>query len=61
MKGTNELKLSQAAMCEAIGYWLTNKVLNKDNPSPAVAKVEADSRNGYADEFLVTLEEPKPN
>ena len=61
MKGTNELKLSQAAICEAIEYWLTNTVLNKDNPAPKVEKVEAEGKNSYAVDasFVVTLSEAK--
>ena len=59
MKGTNELKLSQSAICEAIEYWLTNTVLNKDNKSPRVTKVEEESRSSAYEggQFVVTLEE----
>lgn len=53
MKGMNELRLNKDTMCEAVQYWLTNKVWNKDEPSPDVTGVEY---SGAHSEFVVTIQ-----
>lgn len=55
MKGTNELKLNQATMMEAVEYWLTNKVIRGDISTPQVTQVAAESSHSTG--FIVTLQE----
>ncbi len=53
MKGTNTLTLNEATMIEIIQYWLTNKALNPNEPSPKVSGVKGNS--SYEGGFTVTL------
>jgi len=55
MKGTNELILNQGTICEAIDYWLKNKVWHSNEPAPTVTKVKY-AKDGYYETFLVTME-----
>lgn len=51
MIGSNSLVLNEATMIEALQYWLTNKVLNKDELAPKVTGI---STNNYG-EFKVSV------
>lgn len=39
MIGINELRLNQSTICEAVSYWLVNKVLNPNDTKPVVKSV----------------------
>ena len=56
MKGNNSMNLNQATMCEAIEYWLTNKVLKGNESSPSVVKVKENSQRGEG--FEIGLKSP---
>lgn len=53
MIGNNSLILNEATMIEALEYWLVNKVLNKDEPSPRITAVSADNFQ----QFKVSIEQ----
>ena len=55
MLGNSSMELTTKVMCEAIEYWLTNKVLNKDEPSPVVNDVTQNGSPGKT--FTVSLKE----
>ena len=55
MEGKNELVLNQSTICEAIDYWLKNKVWNANEPAPAVTKVTY-NKDGHYETFMVTLD-----
>ena len=55
MEGKNELILNQSTICEAIDYWLKNKVWNANEPAPTVAKVSF-TKDGHYETFIVILE-----
>ena len=51
--GINTLELNEATMKEALQYWLTNKVVNQNEPAPLVESIKANT--GNAGTFRVTL------
>lgn len=57
MTGCNELRLNEKTMCEAVQYWLTNKVLNPHEPAPVVNGVAFTTSSG-TDEFIIELVQP---
>jgi len=59
MKGANSMNLNQATMCEAIEYWLTNKVFNKDENSPIVSGVKELSQRGEGFEIKLSENDAK--
>ena len=59
LKGNNRLALNQATMREIVQYWITNKMLNKEEASPVVTDVEMGRLGSErGDLFIVSLGEP---
>lgn len=56
MTGTNELHLNEQTVCEALEYWLTNKVLNPNEAAPKV--IGFDKGESYGTGFVVKLQTP---
>jgi len=54
MIGSNTIIFNQATMIEIVQYWITNKMMSKDEPSPAVHSVKA-TNVGMGDDFTVDL------
>lgn len=58
MKGNNQMMLNQATMCEAVQYWLENKVFGQNNISPEVTVVKkASVAEGFFDVSLTSKED----
>jgi hypothetical protein len=56
MKGTNELRLNEATMVEALQYWLNAQMAAGKAPCVSGISVE---RNVGINEFVIRLTEPE--
>lgn len=56
MKGSNELKLNQATMIEAMQYWLDSQLVHK----VVVESVSGQTINGRCMEYTIGFSEKEP-
>jgi hypothetical protein len=59
--GVNTLEVNEATIIAAVQFWLSNKVLNKDETAPTVTAVKSGGPHPheYASVFRISLSEPE--